>query len=476
MSIHRRQLLAGAAAALGTTQMSPFAGSLFAAVKSRAGDGPPPLRFIFCIKSNGLWAEMIQPRNLRDRLPFEVAYDEKGRLIDSNHGQIRKNVTPPADLALGKDVQFSEAMQPLTPFADRISILQGINSGFAVYHKAGYQTLGAFAARRRDSDEVGGPTVDSLLARALPAPISHVCLGHDPRSPSGVAYVPTSAEGKDQPIPFFTKPRRAYKELFGVVDGGAARDAYDVQTDILDFFAKDAKRIQSQIAGPEREQLDRYLSAFESIRRSRQRVEAISEQLREHAPQPPGELEAQATMQIGSGNTDIAIASLLSGLTKVVTLRFDLLGSTSYEGIGGLHGGVGHGQVKNILEARTKICRFQFEQIARIASALSSIPEGDGTMLDNTIIVYTSDNGETHHSSGVNYPILLLGDASGRLAKGRYFAPPVVDEKQADRSEPGYTRLGDVWATLLAVAGQPCKDFGVPINGRPHTPIETLLA
>ena len=160
----------------------------------------------------------------------------------------------------------------------------------------------------------------------------------------------------------------------------------------------------------------------------------------------------------------------------MVTLRFDLLGSTSYEGIGGLHGGVGHGQVKNIIAARKTITGFHFEQIARIAAALESIPEGDGSMLDNTVIVYTSDNGETHHSSGVNYPIMLLGNLGGRLASRRYFAPDPQGEKRPDRSKPGYTRLGDLWATLLAAAGEPWKEFGIPINGETHRPIDSLLA
>ncbi len=477
MSLNRRELLGGAVLAAGTLSpiMSPLMSSVMAAIQSRAaGESRPPLRFVFCMKSNGLWAEMIQPESLVDKLPFKTEYDERGRLVNGDNGNARKVATPAGDFALGPNGQFNPVMQPLQPFADRISILQGINSGFSVYHKAGYRTLGAFAGKKRDNDEVAGPTVDSILARAFPAPIPHVCLGHDPRSPSGVAYVPTSAEGIGKPIPFFTKPKRAYKELFGVVDKGSVRDAYEVQSDILDFFVEDAKRLKTNIAGAERTQLDRYLNAFETIRQSRKNVEAITDQLRKHAPKPPGDIEAHATMQVGQGNTEIAIASLLSGLTNVVTLRFDLLGSSSYEGIGGLHGGVGHGQVKNILDARRKICGFHFQQIAKIAAALKSIPEGDGTMLDNTIIVYTSDNGETHHSAGVNYPILLLGDLGGRLAKRRYYSPG--NAKQPDRSQPGYIRLGDVWATLLAGAGQTYKSFGIPLNGVPHKPIESLLA
>ena len=333
--------------------------------------------------------------------------------------------------------------------------------------------MGAFQAKTRNSKETHTQTIDSRLAQALAGPVPHIRIGHDPRAPSGVAYIPTSAAGPGKPLPFYTKPTRAYKELFGVVGEGAAKASYDMQSDILDFFIEDSKRLQAQVAGPEKDQLNLYLDAFGSIKRSRGEIEKMGDQLRKFAPEPPLEIDAQSTMKIGAGNVDIAIASLLSGLTNVVTLQFDQLGSTSYEGIGGLHGGVGHGQVKNVVEARKKICSFQFSQIGRIAEALQSIPEGDGTMLDNTAIIYTSDNGETHHSSGVNYPIMLLGDLGGRLKRRRYFAP---GNGKVERSKPGYTRLGDVWATLLEAAGQQSNDFGIPINGEAHKPIASLLA
>ena len=110
---------------------------------------------------------------------------------------------------------------------------------------------------------------------------------------------------------------------------------------------------------------------------------------------------------------------------------------------------------------------------ARLAAALGSMPEGDGTMLDNTVMIYTSDNGETHHSSGVNYPMVILGDLGGRLKSGRYFAP---GNQRDNKDEKGFTRLGDVWSTLLAAAGQPFEAFGIPRNGEPHRPIGSLLA
>jgi len=67
---------------------------------------------------------------------------------------------------------------------------------------------------------------------------------------------------------------------------------------------------------------------------------------------------------------------------------------------------------------------------------------------------------------------VILGNLGGRLATGRYFAP---GNDPDDKSEEGFTRLGDVWSTLLAAAGQPFEDFGIPRNGVQHRPIESLL-
>lgn len=474
--MNRRELLTGAITGAGSLGLSPLMQSVLAQIERRAsGTEKHPLRFVFLVKANGLWAENIQPQGLVDRLPFKVAYDKDGRLIDGNHGAVRKQQTPPADLALGAEVKLSSVMKPLEPYRSRLSILQGIAAGFPVYHDGHYQGLGAFAAKKRDTAEAAGETIDSVLARAFPAPVPHVCLGHEPKAASGVAYITTSAAGRDKPLPFYTKPKRAYKDLFGVVGEGAAKNEYDTQSDILDFFARDARRLQSKVAGPEREQLDRYLHAFESVRESRRQVEAMSEQLRRCAPKPPGTIPAEATTKINVGNFDIAIAALASGLTHVVTIAFDRLGSSSYQdfGAGGLHGSVGHGQGGKVLQKRQKICGFHFEQMARLAKALDAIPEGNGTMLDNTLLVYTSNNGETHHSSGVNWPVVLLGDLSGRLRKGRYYAP---GNDLKDKAGKSHIRLGDLWATLLAAAGQPYKAFGQPRNGIVHKPIEPLLA
>ena len=472
--ISRRTLLAGAGA--GTLSLSPLMSAVASALERRASGAAPPMRLVFCVKGNGLWSELIQPKAHADKLPFSYRTQPHERVKggidivkDSWQGN-RRSPYQAANEPIGGGL--SDTMAPLEPWRDRVSVLQGLTGGFSVYHLGHYQALSATPARKRDSKEVVGPTVDSVFARALAAPVPHVCLGHDSKSASGLSYISVSAADRGKPNAFYTKPARAYADLFGVVDKGDAKARYDVQSSILDFHAEDVKRLQAQVAGPEREQLDQYLGAFDNIRQSRAQIEAMADRLREHAPDAPGDIEISKPIEIASGHAEIASACLISGLTNVVTICFDQLGSTSYPNAGGLHSGVGHGQGGNVPGKRRMITGSHFEQIAKIAGKLDAITEGDGTMLDNTLFVYLADNGGTHHSNEFNWPVVLMGDLGGRLKAGRYFAPGNDPE---DKQGMTHTRLGDLWATLLAAANQPHKGFGAPKNGMAHQPIESLL-
>jgi hypothetical protein len=82
------------------------------------------------------------------------------------------------------------------------------------------------------------------------------------------------------------------------------------------------------------------------------------------------------------------------------------------------------------------------------------VPEGDGTMLDNTLIVYVSDGAEGHHSRCWEWPFVMLGSAGGKLKNGRY-----VDY-------PGYGQLGhrttaNLYTTFLNLAGSSAERFGM---------------
>ncbi len=116
-----------------------------------------------------------------------------------------------------------------------------------------------------------------------------------------------------------------------------------------------------------------------------------------------------------------------------------------------------------------KIRQYNCRMLVKLMEELESIPEGDGSMMDNTLIVYTSNNADKQHTNGANWPFMLLGDLSGKLKTGLY------------TRVGGKRPINALYATLLHAIGAPCDRFNMEKNiaGKYDThlgPIEELLA
>jgi len=178
---------------------------------------------------------------------------------------------------------------------------------------------------------------------------------------------------------------------------------------------------------------------------------------------------------------DIGAASLICGLTNVLTLSsaagirdFDIM----FAGLGlniGKHG-IGHGgsyQGKTWAELYDMIRRYHFTLIAGLMQKLERVREGDGTMLDNTVIVYLSDGAEAHHSRCWEWPMVVIGNLGGRLRAGRYLDYPGYGQRN-------HRTTANMYLTLLHAAGDNRETFGVAdpalrdINQR--GPLTELLA
>ena len=118
---------------------------------------------------------------------------------------------------------------------------------------------------------------------------------------------------------------------------------------------------------------------------------------------------------------------------------------------------IGHGSsngAETAQQCRDRIRRFHLELTAGMASRLAAVPEGDGTMLDNTLIVYLSDNSNLHHSTAVEWPILTLGGLGGAWkGGGRYLAWPRYGRQ-------GHRTIGNFLTTVCHAAGQAVEHFG----------------
>jgi hypothetical protein len=159
------------------------------------------------------------------------------------------------------------------------------------------------------------------------------------------------------------------------------------------------------------------------------------------------------------------VEGMIGGLTNVATIASGVgfpYFSIQFQGLGidmPKHN-IGHAlYLKDDVtgwELSQKIRAFHFQLIARFMQKLQSVPEGDGTMLDNTVIVYLSDGAETHHSRCFEWPFVVLGNARGKLkTNGQYVVLP-------DYGRPGHRTINTLYTALLHAAGTPRDDFGSP--------------
>ena len=120
---------------------------------------------------------------------------------------------------------------------------------------------------------------------------------------------------------------------------------------------------------------------------------------------------------------------------------------------------VGHGKTIGGVaaeEIRRRSELHHMKVMEKIATRLKSVPEGKGTMFDNTMIFYFPNSGETHHSHGLEFPFVVLSGANSRVKLGnRYVRLPYW-------GKPGHKTLGNFYTTLLNAYGNPIKHFGDP--------------
>lgn len=465
----------------GAAAISPLLTPLVHRARAEADGASPPLRFVFVIKSSGLTPAELVPKSMFEERVVVGNANTPG----PNYQQALslKATDTLIDRPLA-ELKLHESMASLEPLKDRLAIVQGLSGKMCRGgHSSWFGAMGCYrAGGEHDSGKIVGPTIDGLLAKSLPSIFPHVGLSTRGRLmggasiEDGVVYPGLSAFARKRQIPYQATPLTAYKELFSV----AAKSEDDLmanrlQGTLLDFMVGDIKRLRSDLDGAEREKLDVYLDGFESLRQRRRRLKGVEAQIRENAPVVSDKYTSRVETDRIEAHFDIATASLIAGLTNVVAIRPDGLG-TLYSGLGvdkGVHG-LGHGEGEDPIGHRRNIRRFHIEQIARMAAKLKATPEGDGCMLDNTLIVYFSDAGEKHHASSAQWPFVLVGGLNGRLkTSGRYLQYPSYQQT-------GHHTIANLHMTLAHAAGQQLNSFGqIDLNLAKEAqqgPLDELLA
>lgn len=436
--LDRRTAFKGVALGAGAVVLQPFLRGLAAG----AAGQPPPKRFVFLMESNGLYPHHVQPEGV-GRQPAD-------RLID----------LPLADLEL------PEAIAPLDPFKRRLGIIQNLSHKISGGgdHGKGYGGLGCFHWRRG----VAGQTIDHALGSARPTiiPVVGLCV---PPSPTAAFANSVSASAARRPTPMVCQPDLAFRMLFGSVAVGDAGKEYQARTKLLDWCRDDIRRVRAELPAMDREKLDVYLDTFDQMRTRQDRVNENRDRLRANLPALDA-FDSKRTTQRFEAQCAIAAAALASGLTNVVTL--DAAG-----GIGHYHTwtdlgvtkdghAIGHSaDAPDSARFAVAIRRFHAARVAELARRLDAVKEGDGTMLDNTLIVWMSDSGEGHHGFCAEWPLVLVGGLGGRLkTAGRFLQFPAYRE---GATETANRTVRNFYLALLHAAGGRRETFG---ELDPHMP------
>ncbi len=251
-------------------------------------------------------------------------------------------------------------------------------------------------------------------------------------------------------------PLEVYKYLFQVNDPNLAR-----RVSVLDAVAANLAEVSSRLGPGERAKLDNHLTG---IREVEQRLRSLPQCAAPMAPpdyvaiDPSSEVNEDTYIpQMIDNMIDLAVLALKCGISRIATMQFGYCGGKWRFGWKGIdmnfHDDVAHHDTSDAGSTADNTARvvlvnqYYASCVAKLAMALDAVPEGGGTMLDNTLVVWANEFGRGDHSLS-NVPIVLIGKAGGAIPAGG---------RVIDAGPQVFNRLG---CTILNVMGTAAAGFG----------------
>ncbi|APR85378.1 Tat (Twin-arginine translocation) pathway signal sequence domain protein [Minicystis rosea] len=464
--LRRRALLRAIAAGAGGAMLLPILSRLTSA-------GPPKVaRFLFIVEGN-----CYEPVSVLDPSTLAAINATTGQPITGERWwyNLYKHDQPIVVPATQFDKTTALPAIASLGLADQTAVLFGLSSritggGHSAFH-------GVLSSARTVGGAPGGQTIDSYLG-ALPAvrletPYDVVRVGMVADVGASRLRYGTCAMGPGVAAPVIVDPLVAYATLFGLVASPEQMAAFAQRKTLLDFARQDLQTSLGAFGGSsaERQKLETYLASIEELGKRQQRLTMMAEKLATVKPPSPDTLPGYATdcMARFGAQLSLAVASLKGQLTNVAVVTSgtgDDFGSLTYPSEPNpsyrdlsrhdLH----HASADDAGALTTihDMTRQQLDAIAAAAQDLKNTPDpaGSGSMLDNTVIVFIGDNGEQHHSTASEFPVVLIGGKNlGLNTGGRTIVYPGVDTGGA-----GHRQVSNLWNTLGHLAGDALDTFG----------------
>ncbi len=434
--LSRRAFLGGAGAMIGL----PLLEAMIPGVRrlAMAQDTPPPQRMLYYYVPNGIHMPAWTPTRT------------------------------------GRDYDTPLILEPLAELTSHISVLTGISNTPAEPDGPGDHAsgTGAFLTamhpfKTEGADIANGISVDQVAVNALQPDtrFSSLQLGVEGGASVGgcdsgysCAYSRNiSWSGPATPLPKMVNPQLVFDRLFGGATAGDTLAEIERRTrlraSVLDYVVQDANRLSARLGASDRLKVDEYLTGVRELERS---IQALDDAPTCRPPEYPGfDIDIDAHVRV---MTDLMVVAMRCDLTRVISFMFANAGSNRYyaqlDGVGGGHHDVSHHQDSpaNFRQLET-IGRWEVDHFAYLLESMASVEEGEGTLLDNSLVFFSSEIEDGNSHSHDNLPILLAGRAAGAFEPG---------EHVRWRDEP---EIADLFISILGMFDVQVDTFGLHGTG-----------
>ena len=398
------------------------------------------------------------------------------------HGAVMNNWTPATD---GAGFAFTPILQPLEGFRDHLTVLSGLDHKPAAQMPGdpagghgritGAFLTGVHAKPTEGADFEAGRSMDQIAAEQLGQQTQLASLEVGIGLPEfggacdagfSCAYISTLAwSTPTTPLPMESNPRAVFERLFGdgtSTDPTTRRERMEKDRSILDAVTQKVARLQDGLGTADRAKLTDYLAAVRDVERRIQRAEADFDRELPVVDRPSASIPSSFDEYV-KVMFDLQVLAYQADLTRVVTfLLTPELTAQTYPQIGvpDPHHALSHHENNpESLAKLVKVGTYHTTLFSYYLEKLRATPDGDGSLLDQVMVVYGSGMSNSNLHNIQKLPILLAGGGAGQLRGNRHLR--YADETPLtnlyltllDKMDVRVDRFGDSTGRLEGLAG-----------------------
>nr|PZN65316.1 MAG: hypothetical protein DIU62_08825 [Pseudomonadota bacterium] len=377
------------------------------------------------------------------------------------HGAVMDQWTPKTE---GPDFDLPPILAPLKPFQKQLTVISGLENKSAIAAPVHAITPGTWLScvpPRISHDPYGGITVDQIIAKHIgqETPIPSLEVATEERGGEGscdrnygCSYGKTiSFRDPTTPLPMEHNPRKLFQQMFGAGDTADERVRLARESkSILDLVSREASDLRKTLGARDRAALDDYLSTVREIERRIQQLEnrdLTGVELPDAPSGIPSKFDEHMRLMF-----DLIALAYQANLTRVVSFMMAAeVSNQPYSFMGvpdAFHPLSHHANNPNKLATLARVQAWNTGEFARFVAKLQSLPDGEGNMLDNSIIMFGSNMSDSNAHNHFPLPMALVGGGAGRLKGNRHLR------------YPDKTPIANLHLTILDRVGVPMETFG----------------